>query len=118
MAKKRRRAEAKTEEYEFVPPDFDEREFILKDLYGTKVLLVVSVLAITVGIAASFIDKAWEWYGGLLLMILAIVGMKEFLKLLRFDVEMVETKVMIGNYVLSLFLSLGIWILLINPPFA
>lgn len=117
MAKKRKRTKPKEEEYEFVPPDFDEREFILKDIYGTKILLVVSLLAVFIGIAASFIDKAWEWYGGMLLLVLAIAGMKELLKLLRFDMDLVETKTMLGNYVLFFFLSLGVWILLINPPF-
>jgi uncharacterized membrane-anchored protein len=118
MAKKRRRTKPKEEEYEFVPPDFDEREFILKDIYGTKILLVVSLLAILMGIVASFIHKAWEWYGGMLLLILVIAGMKELMKLLRFDLDLIEAKTMVGNYILFFLLSLGTWILLINPPFA
>lgn len=119
MAKKRRRTKPKEEEeYEFVPPDFDEREFILKDIYGTKILLVVSLLAVLMGIAASLIQNAWEWYGGMLLLLLVIAGMKEFMKLIGFDLELVETKTMIGNYILFFLLSLGTWILLINPPFA
>lgn len=120
MAKKKRRVSAKQEEeYEFVPPEFDEKEFILEDLYGTKVLLVTFALAIIVGILAGIMDRAWEFgvYLGALLMILAAVALKEFLKLLRFNPDLLEAKSMLGNYAMFIFLSLGIWILTINAPF-
>lgn len=120
MARKKRvyKKPKEEEEYEFTPPEFDEVEFIHKDIYMTRVLMVITALAIVIGIAASFIHKAWEWYGGLLLMILVVVTMKQFLTLLKFDPEVIEGKTMIGNYVMFLLLSLGIWILLINAPFA
>jgi hypothetical protein len=120
MAKKKRRVAAKPEEeYEFVPPEFDEREFILKDIYATKVLLVVTLLAVVIGAAGAVIYnmKPGELlYGliGIALMFLVIIGMKEFLKLLRFDPELLETKTMLGNYIMFLFLALGVWILIIN----
>ena len=120
MAKKKRRvSEKQEEEYEFVPPEFDEKEFILKDMYNTKVFLVVAVLAVIIGIAASFIYKIGDsWHlVGLLLIFVAIIGMKEFLKILKFDPELLESKTMFGNYLLFFFLSLGIWILCINTPF-
>ncbi len=120
MARKKRvyKKAVKEEEYEFTPPEFDELEFIHKDLYTARVLFVVTALAIVIGIVASFIHKAWEWYGGLLLMILTIVGMKQFLAILRFEPDLLEGKTMIGNYALFFLLSLGVWILLINAPFA
>jgi len=119
MAKKRRRVEkASEEEYEFTPPEFDEKEFILKDIYGSKVLFATTLLAIVIGVLASCIDKVWLWYGGLLLIIVVIAGMKPFLKILRFDVDLLDQKSMLGNYVLFFLLSLGVWILMINPPFA
>ena len=123
MAKKRRRESAEPEEtYEFVPPEFDEKEFLLKDLYGTKVLLVVTALAIIVGIVAAcmekVIDSTYAYAPGLLLIILTMVGFKQLLALLRFRVELVDQKMLIGNYILFFFLSLGIWIVLLNPPFA
>ena len=119
MAKKKRRIEKVVEEeYEFTPPEFDEKEFILKDIYGSRVLFAVTILAIVIGLLASCISKVWSWYGGLLLIIVVIVGMKPFLKILKFDVGLLEQKSMLGNYVLFFLLSLGVWILLINPPFA
>ena len=122
MAKKRRIIEKEAqEEYEFVPPEFDEEEFIRKDLYGTKVLLVVACFSIVIGVLCSclqlsFSDKTGLWLG-LLLLFLGIAAIKPLLRLLRFDPELLERKSMVGNYILYLLLGLGIWILMINPPF-
>ena len=47
MAKKRRLIkEEPEEEYTFNPSDFDEREFLLKGIYSTKVLILAIILAI------------------------------------------------------------------------
>ena len=122
MAKKRRIIEKEAqEEYEFVPPEFDEEEFIRKDLYGTKVLLIVACFSIIIGVLCSclqlsFTDKTGLWLG-LLLLFLGIAAIKPLLKLLRFDPELLERKSMVGNYILYLLLGLGIWILMVNPPF-
>lgn len=123
MAKKRRIVEKKVEEeYEFVPPEFDEKEFILKDFYGTKVLLIVALLAIIFGIACALIQRTSSdvtigfWFS----LILLFAGMfleKPILKLLRIRSDLLENKTMIGNYLLFLLLGLGIWILAINAPF-
>ena len=122
MAKKRRIIEKKAqeEEYEFVPPEFDEEEFIRKDLYGTRVLFVVVAFAVIIGILCSCVQKAFTDVGlflGLLLLFLGVSAIKPLLKLVRFDPELLERKTMVGNYILYLLLGLGIWILLVNPPF-
>jgi len=120
MAKKRRREEAEPEEtYEFTPPEFDEREFLLKDLYGTKVLMVAAVLAIIMGILAFCLHRATDIYAvGLLLLFLTIVAFKQILGLLKFRIDLMDQKTLIGNYILFLFLALGVWIILLNPPFS
>ena len=122
MAKKRRIIEKKAQEedYEFVPPEFDEEEFIRKDLYGTRVLFVVVAFAVIIGILCSCVQKAFTDVGlflGLLLLFLGVSAIKPLLKLVRFDPELLERKTMVGNYLLYLLLGLGIWILLVNPPF-
>ena len=122
MAKKRRIIEKKAQEedYEFVPPEFDEEEFIRKDLYGTRVLFVVVAFAVIIGILCSCVQKAFTDVGlflGLLLLFLGVSAIKPLLKLVRFDPELLERKTMVGNYILYLLLGLGIWILLVNPPF-
>ena len=122
MAKKRRIIEKKAQEedYEFVPPEFDEEEFIRKDLYGTRVLFVVVAFAVIIGILCSCVQKAFTDAGlflALLLLFLGVAAIKPLLKLVRFDPELLERKTMVGNYILYLLLGLGIWILLVNPPF-
>ena len=122
MAKKRRIIEKKAQEedYEFVPPEFDEEEFIRKDLYGTRVLFVVVAFAVIIGILCSCVQKAFTDAGlflALLLLVLGVAAIKPLLKLVRFDPELLERKTMVGNYILYLLLGLGIWILLVNPPF-
>jgi len=120
MAKKRRReSEEEEETYEFVPPEFDEKEFLLRDLYGTKVLLVVTILAVVIGILAACIQMAADnfWYIGLVLIILTIVALKQILGLIGFRAELLDAKMLFGNYILLFFLSLGVWIIAHNPPF-
>ena len=118
MAKKKRiTSEPKEPEYEFLPPDFDEKEYIYKDIYGTKVTLVTSLLAVIVGICAGCIQALWSWVGGLLLLAVVLIGMKPFLKVIHIDLDLVESKSMLGTYALYVLLALGIWILVINPPF-
>ena len=121
MAKKRRIIEKKAqEEYEFVPPEFDEEEFIRKDLYGTRVLFVVVAFSAIIGILCSCVQKAFTDAGlilALLLLFLGVAAIKPLLKLVRFDPDLLERKTMVGNYILYLLLGLGVWILLLNPPF-
>ena len=130
MAKKRKIvAKSKEPEYEFVPPDFDEREFILKDIYGTKITLAVTATAVVTGIICGFIDKGMEdeigIYIGFVIMFGIMFLLKRILKLIRLDPELLSagsqstgssTKGMVGNYFVFLFLCLAIWILFINPP--
>jgi len=123
MAKKKRRESTEPEEtYEFVPPEFDEKEFLLKDIYGTRILIVVSFLAVIIGAVSaclqSYIDSSWDFAVGLVLILLVIIGLKQLLILLRFRVNLMDQKMLIGNYLLFFFLSLGIWIILLNEPFA
>ena len=117
MATKGKGGEPQEPEAEFVPPEFDEKEYIYKDLYGTKVTIICAVLAVIVGICAGCITNMWSWLGGLLLLVVVLLGMKQFLTLLRFDAELVETKTMLGNYILYILLALGVWTLMVNPPF-
>jgi hypothetical protein len=123
MAKKRRREEAEPEEtYEFQPPEFDEREFILKDLYGTKVLMVAALLAVIMGIVAAclqiFVFSNDLWFIGLFLLFVVLFLFKRLLGIFGFRVDLLEQKTLLGNYILFLLLSLGVWIIVLNPPFS
>ena len=122
MAKKKRRIlEEPEEEYEFTPTEFNEREFILKDIYGTKVFLVAMVLGLIVGILAAIIcihvESEFAWVIATALSFLVCGLMKKILQLMKFRPEMLEAKSMAGNYLLYLTLALGVCIVLVNSPF-
>jgi low affinity Fe/Cu permease len=121
MAKKRRRVvEEKEEEYEFVPSVFDEREYILKDIYGTKVLFVVMGLAVLVGIIGALLCINVAEYGVYIataVSFLTVLLMKKILMLLKFRADLLELKTMLMNYLLFLTLALGLCIVMINAPF-
>ena len=123
MAKKRRIIEKEVEEeYEFIPPEFDEKEFILKDIYGTKVLMAVALLSIIIGILCSCVQKAFGdslglWIG-LALLFLSMFCLPKILGFFRLKAEYLEQKTMIGNYILFILLGLVVWILMVNAPFA
>lgn len=119
MAKKKRRiVEEPQEEYEFTPTEFNEREFILKDIYMTKVFMVVTVFAIVVGIIGAIIcNHTGMWWLATIISFAVCAALTKILGLLRFRVDMLETKSMLGNYLLFLMLALGICILFSNEPF-
>ncbi len=126
MAKKRKIVkESKEPEYEFVPPDFDEKEFILKDIYGTKITLVVSAIGVVMGLVCSFVHGLVEWYAGIILMFGVMFLLSHILKLVHLDPVMLSagsestggTKGMLGNYFVYIFLCLAVWTLTINAPF-
>jgi hypothetical protein len=118
MAKKKRRIiEEKEEQYEYVPPEFDEREFILKDIYGTKVLFVITGLAVMVGIIGAVLCKVGGdngWYAATAVSFFVVLIMKKLLMLLGFRVDLLELKTMLINYLLFLMLALGVCIVLIQ----
>ena len=83
-------------------------------------LLVVALMAIIVGVLCSCLQKMSDEFGlylGLLLLFLGAFVQKKLLTLFGFKPDYLETKTMIGNYILFILLGLGIWILMINPPF-
>ncbi|MBQ8372873.1 MAG: hypothetical protein IJX35_00965 [Candidatus Methanomethylophilaceae archaeon] len=122
MAKKKRRiVEEPVEEYEFTPTEFNEREFILKDIYGTKVFAVAMVLGFIVGIVGAVIinamDSSYGWVIATVISFAVCAAMKKILQALRFRPEMLEAKSLVGNYLLYLVLALGVCIIGVNPPF-
>ncbi|MBO6084033.1 MAG: hypothetical protein J6O90_03000 [Candidatus Methanomethylophilaceae archaeon] len=127
MAKKRKIIkESKEPEYEFIPPDFDEKEFILKDFYGTKITIVVAVIAVIMGVVCSLVSGIIEWYAGIILMFGVMFLLSHILKLVRLDPALLSAgsestgsaaKSMFGNYFVYLFLCLAVWTMLINAPF-
>ena len=122
MAKKKRRiVEQREEEYEFTPTEFNEREFILKDVYMSKIFFVTMGLAVIVGVIGGVLCNLIDEYGWIIATIVSFVVcalLSRILALFRFRMDMIEARSMAGNYLMFLTLALGICTLLINEPFA
>ena len=119
MAKKRRIIEEPEAEYEFTPTEFNEREFILKEMYTTKIFAVAMVLAVVIGIVDSILIimeplESDGWYlMSIVATIIAFVGMfciKKVASVLGLHPELIEFKSMAGNYLLYLAMALGVCI--------
>ena len=117
MARKKRKDEVEEPKYEFVPPDFDEKAFLEKDIKGTKALIVATFLGILVGVLAFALTDISVLLGGLIIIACA-VGLKYILPFLRIDTEGMEKKTIFGNIIIILLLGLGIWVVMLNPPFS
>lgn len=121
MAKKKRRIlEEPEEEYEFTPTEFNEREFILKEIYISRIFAVSMVLAVVIGIIDAILIKTWPMEsGGYYLMsipatILAFVGIfliKKISSVIGLHPELIEVKSLAGTYLMYLAMALGICII-------
>ena len=124
MAKKRRLIkEEPEEEYQFTPTDFDEREFLLKGIYSTKVLILGIILAIVMGFVTARIAIALDMntvaaFVDTLLVFFVCAIMKKLFVAMHIRADLLETKTMLGVYFIYLCLALGMCILFINAPFA
>ncbi len=121
MAKKKRRiTEEPIEDYEFKPKEFDEREFIYKDIHGTKILFVITIFAIVFGIVAAVLchyGPNWMWILVTIFALAIAAALKKILMLMKFRPDLLDGKTMYANYFLFLCLALGVCIVFINPPF-
>jgi hypothetical protein len=117
MAQKKRKEEEKKEsQYEFVPPDFDEKDFLEKDIRATKITLLSFAWGLIFGIAAGVTNPISPFIG-LLLLFVGIYLLKFFYQLFKIDVKEIDKKGWLGNIAMFFFLFLGTWIMLLNPPF-
>jgi len=116
MAQKKRKEPEVKEEYNFVPPDFNEKEFLEKDITVTKTVLISALLATVFGVVA-YLTTDLSFVIGLLIIVVGAVALKYIFQFLPVDLSAVENKTWLGNGAMFFFLALGIWILLLNPPF-
>ena len=118
MARKKRKVEKKEEEYEWVPPEFDEKAFLLKDIKGTRALIVTVITCVAFAIVGYFVGIAVHWALGFAVLIAGIFLLRFIYPLAGVGKESLETKSMLGNYALFFLLFLGLWILFMNSPFS
>jgi hypothetical protein len=116
MARKKRKDE-KEEEYEWVPPEFDEKAFLLKDIVGTKSLMYTTAIAVAFGIISFAVGTAINNYVGFLAYVAGAIVLNFSYNMLKINRADIDKKTMIGNIALYFLLALGIWIVMMNPPF-
>ena len=116
MAKKKKLEE---EEFKFVPPEFDEREYIEKDLKDSKLLIVTTMFGLVAGIAAAassiFLNSAL--LGFILIIVVLVVVFRFLYPLMKVEVDKFKRTDFIYKGGTIIVTALAIWILLVNPPF-
>jgi hypothetical protein len=118
MAKKRRKQKEEEEEgYEFVMPEFDEEEYLRKEVRETKTLFITFSFGVIMGVASfglRFVDLATSILVGLI----AVVFLRHIYPIFSINTALLEKKQWATNIIFYLFTWLLIWIILTNPPFS
>lgn len=119
MAKKRKKDKAEKEEYEFRPPDFDEKEFLRKELSDTKTMIWTVAYACVFGLVAGVLMLANTDLLGVAFMIgiAGIISLRYFYPLIKVDTKAFQKKNWLGNIATFFFTFLAIWVLVLNVPF-
>jgi hypothetical protein len=116
MAKKRRKR-AKEEKYAFKFPEFDEVEYLKKEIKETKVAIVnilyaVLIAFISLGIMVLFRDVMLAFLIGLL----ALITLKYTYRFVNIDTTIFDRKKWAANIAMFFFTWLAVWVLISNPP--
>ena len=116
MAKKRKK-EKEEGGYEFKMPEFDEEEYLKKEVRDARALFVTFGYAVTIGLVSfglTLVDIALAALVGFI----AIVFLRHIYSLVGVDTTSLEKKQWGGNIIMYIFTWLAVWILLSNPPFS
>ncbi len=117
MAKKKRKEEKEEEKYEWTPPDFDEKDFLVKDMVGTKSLFIATLLGLVLGIIA-YLTTGFSPYIGIIVIFGGALLLRFIYPYFKIQFASIKKGTLAGNYVILILLALGIWIILLNPPFS
>ncbi len=114
--KKKKEAKEVEEEYEFVPPEFDEKDFLQKDLLSTRAVMITAIFGLVLAICGfllSSIDMVLGWIP----LLAGLVSLRYIFKLVNVPDHVFEKKsALVGNYLMLALLFLGLWIVMLNPP--
>jgi hypothetical protein len=120
MAKKRKKDKEPKEEYEFTPPEFDEKEFLRKELRDTRTVFLTVGYAALFGLVAFILSLISErlMIVGLGLLFGGLVSLKYVYPLLKVKIEEFQKKNWAGNIAWFFLTFLAVWVLLLNFPFS
>jgi len=121
MAKKKRRIiEEPEEEYEFTPTEFNEREFILKETYSSRIFFLSMGMAVVIGIIGAIIiivapmESNGFYLSSIIATIISFAGLFLIRKIagaLGLHPELIEVKSMAGTYLMYLAMALAVCII-------
>ncbi|MBO7351457.1 MAG: hypothetical protein J6U12_00830 [Candidatus Methanomethylophilaceae archaeon] len=121
MAKKKRRIiEEPEEEYEFTPTEFNEREFILKETYSSRIFFLSMGMAVVIGIIAAILIKTFPmesngfYMSSIIATIISFAGLfliRKVAGMLGLHPELIEVKSMAGTYIMYLAMALAVCII-------
>jgi len=119
MAKKRKKDKKEEQEYEFKPPEFKEREFLLKELRDTRAAIVSVGVAVLFGVAAGVVTALSRGLVGVafIIGIGGLFSLKFLYNLMGIDISGFTRRNWAGTVVTYFFTFLAIWVLIINTPF-
>ncbi len=103
---------------EWKPPEFDEVEFMKKEMRAAKTTIIVVLWTLPSAILSYGLTLAGvavvAFFAGIGMMLL----LKWILPILKVDISEYKRKDWIGHGATFFFSWLAFWILLLNPPFA
>lgn len=118
MAKKKRKEKEPEEKYEFKPPEFDERQFLVDEMSTTKRMVVLVVYGAIFGVIAGiFTIMSKNGYLGFLVLVAGAALMKFYLQLTGIDLSKFTKKTWGESGFSFFFTFLAIWLIAVNPPF-
>jgi len=115
VAKKRKKEEKK--EF-FKKPEFDEIEFMQKEIGNTKVALLTIIFSIPIAVISFFITLAGLPAAGFLVGVGSIFLLRYVYEFFNVDTEEFERKTWLGNAAMFFFTWLAVWVLILNMPFS
>lgn len=116
MAKKRRKTEEKKER--FKKPEFDEVEFMQKEIGNTKIALLSIAFSIPIAVLAYVVTLAGLPVAAFLIGIGSIFLLKYVYQFFNIETDKFENKDWLGNGAMFFLTWLAIWVLILNMPFS
>jgi hypothetical protein len=116
VAKKRRKIVEKKETFKV--PEFDEVEFMQKEIGNTKVALLTIAFSIPIAVLAYFVTLAGLPAAGFLIGIGSMFLLRYFYQFFNIDTDEFKTKDWLGNGAMFFLTWLAVWVLILNMPFS
>lgn len=111
------RRKKKEEVPDWTPPEFDETDFMRKEVSGARAAAFVVGWAL-LGALISFGLYYVNWVLAFFVGLLAVIGLYYVFPLVGVRREALKRRDWIGHGAIYFFSWLAIWVLLLNPPFS